>query len=293
MTHPVAPSARARKLAAELHRLRRTVGLQGKEVADQLGWSPSKVSRIESGRVGISSEDLESLIELYQVKADEAEGLRQHASWARPKGWWEAYAGELPQWYIRMIELEASSPALLCYCALVPHALLQTTDYALRVMCATAQEPPPDDINRRLEVLRRRQDRLAPDGRDGFLQLNAVIDEAVLRRQVKTPDGRIDTDVMRGELERLMDVTSQPNATIQVLPFAAGLPPVTAGSFSILTSPVTKAADVVYLENKTRTFFIEHEREVHNYAQEFQLLSAMALGTEESLDRIKESLAEL
>jgi transcriptional regulator with XRE-family HTH domain len=293
MAAQIVPSARGRKLAGELHRLRRTVGLQGKDVADRLGWSPSKVSRIESGRVGITPDDLELLIALYKVKDDEAKGLRERASVARPKGWWDAYAGALESWYVRMMELEANSPALLCYCALVPHPLLQTTDYALHVMRATAQEPPATEIDLRMEVVRRRQDRLDPHGNDGLLQLTAVIDEAVLRRQVKGPDGGIETGVMRDQLERLADVARQPNATIHVLPFTAGLPPVTTGSFSILASPATGSPDVVYLESKITTFFIDSETDVHRYAQEFQLLTDMACKSGESLDLIKQTLAEL
>jgi transcriptional regulator with XRE-family HTH domain len=293
MATPAMPSARGRKLAGELHRLRRTAGLQGKDVADRLGWSPSKVSRIESGRVAVSPDDLELLIALYKVKDAEAQGLRERAMVARPKGWWDAYAGALEPWYVRMIELEANSPALLCYCALVPHALLQTMDYAGHVMRATAQEPPAAEIDLRMEVVRRRQDRLDPDGNDGLLQLTAVIDEAVLRRPVRGADGGIETGVMRGQLERLADVATRPNVTIHVLPFLAGLPPVTTGSFSILASPATGFPDVVYLEDKITTFFIDSEADVHRYAQEFQLLTDMAYRPGESLDLIKQTLAEL
>src|SRR5206468_3064711 len=81
----------------------------------------------------------------------------------------------------------------------------------------------------------------------------------------------------RGQLEHLLAAGARPNVTVQVLPFAAGLPPVTAGSFSVLDSLATGAPDVVYLENKTRVFFIDAETEVHRYTQAYDYLSTQAL----------------
>jgi hypothetical protein len=65
---------------------------------------------------------------------------------------------------------------------------------------------------------------------------------------------------------------------------------VTAGSFSVLESVATRAQDVVYLENKTRIFFIESEVEVHGYAQDLALLTRLALPPEESLALLRERL---
>ena len=69
-----------------------------------------------------------------------------------------------------------------------------------------------------------------------------------------------------------------------MLPFAAGLPPVTAGSFSVLESRATGAPDVVYLENKTRVFFLDSEAEVHRYGRAFELLSEHGAGPGQSLE---------
>ena len=78
-----------------------------------------------------------------------------------------------------------------------------------------------------------------------------------------------------------------------MLPFSAGLPPVTAGSFSLLDSPATGAPDVVYLENKTRVSFIEAEAEVHRYGRAYDLIASMALDQQASMDLLEEFLAEL
>jgi transcriptional regulator with XRE-family HTH domain len=287
---PDTPSARERQLARELRRLRVTVGLTGKDVADQLGWSASKVSRIETSRTGVSPHDLDQLLALYEADDDRATYLRKLAPSARSKGWWDAYADALSSGYATLIRLESGSRALQCYCALVPHALLQTPDYMRHVILSGPDSPLPTAVNRRVQICRRRQEVLTRDDGEQPLQLSAVIDEAVLRRQVTNPDGSLAPEVRRGQLQALIDIAAWPNVTIQVLPFTAGLPPVTAGSFSILESLATEGPDVVYLENKTRIFFIESEAEVHSYTQQFHRLTAMALSPADSLGFIKNAI---
>ena len=284
------PSARERQLASELRRLRVTVGLNGKDVADRLGWSASKVSRIETSHTGISPHDLDQLLALYNVDDERAAYLRRLAPSARSKGWWDAYADALSSGYATLIRLESGSRALQCYCALVPHALLQTPDYVRHVILSGPDTPLPVEVNRRVQICRRRQEVLTRGDGEQPLQLSAVIDEAVLRRQVTNPDGSVDPDVKPGQLQALVELAASPNVTIQVLPFTAGLPPVTAGSFSILESLATEGPDVVYLENKTRIFFIESEAEVHGYTQQFHRLTDMALSPEDSLDMIKNAM---
>jgi transcriptional regulator with XRE-family HTH domain len=287
------PSTRERQLARELRVLRGTVGLQGKDVADRLGWSASKVSRIETSRIGISAQDLNRLLELYQVQGDQAEKLRNLASSARSKGWWDAYGDALDPGYATLIRQESESQALQCYCALVPHAMLQTPEYARHVIHAVQQKPPLTEVDRRIQVCQRRGDLLDGTRRRQPLRFWAVVDEAVLSRQVRNPEGDAGTAVLCGQFERLAEVATWPNVTIQVLPFEAGLPPVTAGSFSILESRATGACDLVYLENKTRSYFIDSEAEVHAYTQDFALLTAMALTPDDSLDVIKREVARL
>jgi transcriptional regulator with XRE-family HTH domain len=279
------PSVRERRLASELRLLRTAAQLHGKDVAASLGWSPSKVSRIENGRSGIGEDDLERLVELYGVPDQQAGYLRRLAPSARPRGWWDAYAETLSAGYANLIRMEAGSQALRCYGALVPHALLQTPDYAREVILSTWEPPSPAEVERRVQVCRRRQDVL-----DDGLRLSAVVDESVLRRSVVPGDAARDTAIRRGQLERLARVAARPNVTLQVLPFAAGLPPVTAGSFAVLDSPASGAPDVVYLENKTRIFFIDAEAEVHRYTRAFDLISEMALDPAASLALVEREL---
>jgi hypothetical protein len=175
----------------------------------------------------------------------------------------------------------------------VPHALLQSPDYARQIILATWEKLAQAEVDRRVQACRRRQDVLdaGPHGRP--LHLSAVIDESVLHRRVLAADDEQDAAIRRGQLEHLIAAAARPNVNIQVLPFAAGLPPVTAGSFSILDSLATGAPDVVYLENKTRVFFIDAETEVHRYTQAFDYLSTQALTPQASIDLIEQTLRSL
>ncbi|WP_040337470.1 helix-turn-helix domain-containing protein [Candidatus Blastococcus massiliensis] len=287
------PSARARRLARELRHLRVAGSLHGKDVAARLGWSPSKVSRIESGRSGISADDLDGLLALYDVPEETASFLRALAPSARYRGWWDAYADALSAGYANLIRLEAGSRALRCYAALVPHALLQSPDFVRQVILSTWETPSEGEVDRRVRVCRRRQGVLEEGSPGGTLEFRAVLDESVLRRTAAAPGQADGVAILRGQLEWLADAASRPSVTIQVLPFAAGLPPVTAGSFSVLESRATGAPDVVYFENKTRVFFLDSEAEVHRYGRAFDLLSSMALDPSASLELIRRTAARL
>jgi transcriptional regulator with XRE-family HTH domain len=282
-----APSVRERRLAGELRTLRSAGGWHGKDVAARLGWSASKVSRIETGRIGIGADDLDRLLALYAVPGAHAEYLRRLVPRTRPRGWWDAYADTLSTGYANLIRLEAGSRALRCWSAVVPHALLQTPDYAREVILSTWERPSPAEVARRVQVCVRRQEVL-DRADDAALRLSAVIDESVLHRLPPGADGR---RVRRGQIERLLCVGERPNVTVRVLPFAAGLPPVTSGSFAVLDSPVRPGADVVYLENKTRIFFLDGDDEVQRYEKAFEHIAGMALSVADSRAALTDALA--
>jgi Domain of unknown function (DUF5753)/Helix-turn-helix domain len=293
LTQPESPSVRDRRLARELRSARVGAELAGNAVAHALGWSASKVSRIGTGRIGISPDDLDALIELYQIPAEQAKYLRRLAPSARSRGWWDAYADSLSAGYAGLLRLESGSRALRSYCAVVPHPLLMTREYIRQVVLSTWQTPSALEVDRRIRVCLRRQAILEQDDPLQRLTLSAIIDEAVLHRSA---GGRGSPDagaIHLGQLSRLVAVADWPNVRIQVLPFAAGIPPVSAGSFSILESRATGTADVIYLENKTRIFFVDAEPEVHRYARDFDLLSEMALPAKDSIEFIRTVAGDL
>lgn len=279
------PTVRRRRLAAELRRLRERAGLTGEEVAEQLGWSGSKVSRIELYRTGVKAADLIRLLQLYGVSPDHQAELLALAREPRRKGWWEAYSDALPEEYAAYIVLEAEAVTMECWSPQLVHGLFQTADYARAVIDAHMDSTvslPPGKIRQRVATRLERQQVLSRG--DPPLELAVVLDQSVLLRQVGEPA------VMREQLEHLLEVSERPNVTLSVLPLA-GSHPIGTGGFAILHfSPVPgigQSSDVVYVEQLSRTaLYVEDEDEVHEYRQAFRRLEGRSLDPGLSRDLI-------
>jgi transcriptional regulator with XRE-family HTH domain len=277
-------TVRRRRLSGELRRLRQRSELTGEKVADRFGWSVAKVSRVETGRTGISQKDLRDLLDLYGVKGEKREALLSLARESRKKGWWDAYADSLPTEYATYISLESEAGSIHSFCPQVVPGLLQTEDYARSVIRSAMLNSSPPEVAGLVEARMERQGiltRLDP------LQLWVIIDEAVLHRQVGGPE------VMSGQYERLIECAEQPNITIQVLPFAAGSHTATACAFAILIFREKYDPDVVYVETMTSSLYVEKEMELYRYTLAFDHLRAVALGPDDSVAKISGMAARL
>lgn len=281
MPAPGSGTVRNRRLAAELRRLRERAQLTGDEVAARLGWSASKVSRIENARQAPRLVDVRSLLDLYEIGGDHREQLLQLTRDAVRKGWWEAYSDALPEQYASYIGLEMEAREILQWETEVVPGLLQTEPYALAVeeWSHSSEVIPPSRVSARVET---RLERQAALRREEPLRLRVVLDEAILRRR------HGDAGVMRDQLTHLQDLAALPNLTLQVLPFD-GPHPITTGSFTLLRFPPVggmAVRDVVYIEHLNGCSYLEEETETYRHGLSFERLAAEALGPPESLDLI-------
>jgi transcriptional regulator with XRE-family HTH domain len=276
-------SAIRRRLAAELRRLREQAGLSGDEVAGRLGWSGSKVSRIETHRTGVKPEDLAVLLDLYGVDDQQRDQLTALAGEQESKGWWTAYSDALPEDYAAYISLETDATSIRCWSPELIHGLLQTADYAREVIRAhmLATDPiPPGEVRRRVEARLRRQEIMT---RDSPTEVTFILDEGVLLRRIGSPA------VMQAQLAWLQQAARMPNVTLQVLALAGNHPVGLAGSFAILHfAPVHGAVldDVVYVEQLIRSSYVEEEAETYQYHLAYDRLTAEALDPASSADLI-------
>jgi transcriptional regulator with XRE-family HTH domain len=273
------PSVRARQLAAELRRLRDAARLTGEEVAGQLGWSPSKVSRIETGQTSPGAGDLRRMLDIYEVTGTQRDRLERLAQSSDQRGWWDAYTDTLAPEYTALIALEAESESVRWYAPMMVPGLLQTERYAREVIRSGLLIAPPGEVERRVQVKMTRQRVLT---RDDPLQMAVVIDEASILRTIGGPH------VMREQLGHMTAMAGRPNITVQVLPLDAGAHPALNGEFTILTFPDLVAPDVVYLENMASDLYVESEAEVYRYGLAFDRLRELALSPEESAELITE-----
>ncbi|MFF9494745.1 helix-turn-helix domain-containing protein [Streptomyces flaveolus] len=280
------PVVRRRKLGAELRALRTSAGITSGEAARLVGWHQSKVSRIETGTSGAKPADVRLLLDAYGVEDRELRELLVVLAGSDDAGgrhhWWHAYRGVLPPTYRDFISLESQASAMRTLETTVVPGLLQTSEYARAVTRAAVDGLPEERLDTLVEVRLARQDVLRADPP---LELNAVLDEAVLRREVGGPG------VMARQLTRLVEAARLPHVRLQVLPFSAGAHIGVTGPFVIFSFPSTSDLDVVVLDHLTSSLHLERKEDLEAYTEAFNALLLHALSPEDSLDYIAATAA--
>ncbi|MFB8776695.1 helix-turn-helix domain-containing protein [Streptomyces broussonetiae] len=275
------PAVRRRKLGAELRALRARLGLTSGEAARLVGWHQSKVSRIETGASGVKPTDVRLLLDAYGVEDPELRELLLMLAGSDEGGgrhhWWHAYRGVLPPTYRDFISLESQASAMRTLETSVVPGLLQTREYARAVTRAAVGGQPQDQLEALVEVRLARQEVLRAERP---LELSAVLDEAVLRREVGGPG------VMARQLERLAEAARLPQVRLQVLPFASGAHIGITGPFVIFSFSSTSDLDVVVLDHLTSSLYLERKEDLEAYTEAFNTLRFHALSPEDSLDYI-------
>src|SRR6184192_417707 len=154
MARGQSPTVRRRRLASELRRLREAADLTIDEVGEKLECSASKISRIETGHVGVTPRDARDMLALYGITGDEKEALVQLAREARKKGWWHAYNEVFTGAFVG---LESDASSLHTHQALLVPGLLQTEGYIRAVVRATRPDAPEMEVERRVRARLTRQ----------------------------------------------------------------------------------------------------------------------------------------
>ncbi|MEU3506498.1 helix-turn-helix transcriptional regulator [Streptomyces longwoodensis] len=272
MASSVNPTVRRRRLGQELRRLRELKGMTAEEVAERLLVSQSKISRLENGRRSISQRDVRDLCGVYEVEDQRiVDSLMQMAKDSRQQGWWHAF-GDVP--YSVYIGLETDAASLRVYDPQVVPGLLQTRQYAQVLIAGALPETTQAEVEKRVQVRMRRQERISSP--DNPLRLWTVLDEAALRRVVGN------RELMREQLEFLVEQSQLPHVTVQVIPFEMGAHPGLNGQYAILEFPDAADSSVVYIEGVTSDLYLEKPNDVQKYSVMYEHLRAQALNVEQS-----------
>jgi transcriptional regulator with XRE-family HTH domain len=270
------PTMRRRRLAAELLRFRRDAGLSIDEVVRHLGWTSSKLSRIENRQIGITTADVRKLLDIYEINSQtQRDVLLDMARRAKERGWWHAYGDVIPTEYGTLIGLEVEASKIRTYQPELVHGLLQTEAYARAVIRIARPNDTSEEIDRRVEVRLARQQVLTGDNPP---RLRVVLNEGAVRRVV---GGR---EAMREQLRHLATERDRSNVVVQVLPYSAGEHPAMTGPFEILDFPQAADLGVVNVENMTGALSLEKPDDLRQYVTAFDYVSAAALGPKESRD---------
>ncbi|MGW3351096.1 helix-turn-helix domain-containing protein [Nonomuraea rubra] len=267
------PTVRRLRLGQELRLLRERRNFTGAKAARELGWSASKVSRIEAAKTMPSAEDIKSMAKLYRVDGDKLDELVGLLRDAEQRGWWEDYEDTLPEEYTRFLGLEAEAIHQRNWEPQVVPGLLQTEDYAREVILATRGIAliTHSGVRSRVEARLDRQQRVLR--RDDPCALTVVLDESALMRRFGEPS------VMREQMEHLLELSLLPHVSVRVLTLEA-LHPVNTGAFIHLK--FSAFDDVVYLEQLYTAHFVEDLERVAGYETAFDHIRSEALSEDDS-----------
>jgi transcriptional regulator with XRE-family HTH domain len=279
------PTIRRRRLGAELRRVREEAGLTTTEVGAQLGWSHSKVSRIETSKAPVNAADVGRMITYYAIAGDESAELMTLAREARQRGWWQNYSEVLPDWFESYLGFESEACRISTFQPQVIPGLLQTEEYAAAVLGAHPQQMTPDEVEWAVALRRARQTMLTNASEP--IHLDAVIGEGALRQMIGG------ADVTRDQLQWLVEQAQLPNITLRALQFDAGAHPALHGAFTVLEFPDSADPRIVYLDNLTDGLYLESLREVGLYRLGYKQLRDIALQPDETVILIARLIEEI
>ncbi|MEW2546685.1 helix-turn-helix transcriptional regulator [Streptomyces sp. NPDC047002] len=269
-------------LGSRLRQLRESRAITREAAGYSIRASESKISRMELGRVGFKTRDVEDLLTLYGV-TDEKEradllGLAREANTA---GWWHAFNSVVPSWFPNYVGLETAAARITAFEVQFVHGLLQTEAYAQAVITRGVRGPnvTRETIDDKVALRLERQKKLVAENP---LKLHAILDQGAVSRHY---GGR---EVMLAQLDHLIEMSEHPNVTLQVLPFSHGPHTAETGAFSVLSFPEPDLGDIIYAEQLTGALYLDKPEEVSQYTEVMESLIRDCPSPAKSVDYLRD-----
>jgi transcriptional regulator with XRE-family HTH domain len=285
------PAVARQRVRGELRRARRKTDFTQTEVANRLGWSLSKVQRIEIGEVAVSETDLRALLGLYGVTAaDLVATLAEDARLARRERWATPpeYRKHLPPGFRRLLQFEVVATQIRAYQALILPGFLQTAAMAKYILDQTVRHLTEEERRVRFEA--RMSRRKSIQERPGGPKYYVVIDESVIRRIVGG------SDIMVEQLEDLTEVATLPNVFLRVMPLEESMGAIigTLSNFVLMNLSDDDADDSVMHRELVSENYIDHDPEkIRPYRDAFENLWKLSLPEDATLELIRLRASEL
>ncbi|MFD6249806.1 helix-turn-helix domain-containing protein [Streptomyces roseolus] len=281
-----APTVGQVVLGRRLQDLRERAGLKREEAAKVLHVAPATIRRMETAEVALKIPYVQLLLAAYGIEGPEAEAFVALAEEANLPGWWQRFHDVLPGWFSMYVSLEGAASLIRAYEPQFVPGLLQTGEYARAILRSGAvggggDAAREEDIDRHVALRMERQSLLTREDAPKFW---VIMDETVFRRPVG--DG---PEVMRDQLDRLLEASELPNVTLQIAEFASGHHPGTYGPFVLFRFAMPELPDMVYSEYLTGAVYLDARPEVASHLEVMDRMAAQAA----TAQRTKEILRDL
>lgn len=272
-------------MADALRGLREHAGLSTTQLAQRLGWSQSKVSKTERGVTLPSPSDVHAWAlatnasstvrsQLGTLAGDAAVEFTERRKLLAPG----------PRRVQREIQrLEQAASVVRVFNNSVVVGLAQTRAYVEAMFQLGRNKTPAEHFDEQVDARMARQVTLA----DQTKRFELVMGEASVRRLVVSPAE------LRVQLERLVELSRQPNIAVGVIRFDAVEHEHQYGAYSIVGDPDLDDEAIVGAATVTRTWRIRAEAEVREYVEHFNALRAAATEGEPLRAFLRELIAEL
>ena len=267
---------RGRWLGTRLRQYRHAAGMKGAQVAERMTRSAATLSRWESGDLLPRPAEVHYMLELYGVRGEERDTLVLHAEQTQRSGVQDvgtSVAVADHAW------LEGRAWRIETFHNAVVPGLLQTPAYTREILLA-GESAGRAELNELAITTRAARQRRLTD--EAPLQLAAILDEAVLRRPIGAPD------IMRAQLEYVVERTALANVALRVLPLAAGAHASLSGAFDIMR--FRDEHDLVFVETCGGDMYLDR---TEAYTDAWRRLEAVALSERESIATVVAAAKEM
>ncbi|MEV1068696.1 helix-turn-helix transcriptional regulator [Streptomyces sp. NPDC050263] len=268
-----APTVLRMILGRRLQERRQNAGASLEDAARALRVKPLTIRRLEKAEVGLKPLYVEILLETYGADPQEIEEFVALAERANEPGWWHPYRDVLPNWFSGYVSLETGAKTLRTY---EPHyvtGLLQTPRYARAVLSGGFPNDHDEDLRRRVDLRLRRQSLLE---KADAPTLWVVMEETVLHRVVGSPE------VMREQIDRLLEVSELEHVSVDVVPFTAGAHVGACAPYTYFRFEEPELPDIVYTEILSGAVYLDQRSDV---AAHLEAHNRMSLLTSDTVSR--------
>ena len=282
--HVDPPAVARQRVRRALRKARDETPMSQGEVAKLMGWSLSKMQRIEGGEVGVSATDLRALLEVYGVTDKERiKRLTEDAHTSRRQRYVTPpeYREHLTPGLLELMQFEQEALSIRAYQPVSYPGVVQTPAVAEAIIAPWTEDMDARRVRYEARLSRRKHVIERPDGPEYFL----ILDESVIKRRV----GGIEETAE--QLEHLKELAQRPRIHIRVVPLAKGVEAVAMGAFQILDR--LEDDSVLYVENYKSDTVTHEVARIEEYRGAFKRFWDISLSEESTLLAIVAEAASL